>query len=70
MSYNEFIGIGIQEVLMNLLSFHEFTKKINSTVILLCHTRLVGYYLSNGLFILQRDSNNLSSAHNEAKTNS
>ena len=45
MSYNEFIGIGIPEVLMHLISYHIFTKKTNSTIILLCHNQLVEYYL-------------------------
>ena len=40
-SYNELPGIGIPEVLMNLISCHGFMKKTDSTVILLCSSRLV-----------------------------
>ena len=41
MSYNELIGIGISEVLTNLISCHGFMKNKNSTVIFLCRTQLV-----------------------------
>ena len=40
-SYNELLGIGVLEVLMNLMSCHELTKNPSSTVILVCRYRLV-----------------------------
>ena len=40
-SYNELLGIGIPELLMNLISCHVFMKKTNSTVILVCRYWLV-----------------------------
>ena len=42
-------------------------NKKDSTVILICHTRLVEYYLANGLIILEHNSNNLSSVPNKSK---
>ena len=67
MSSNELLGIGIAEVLMNLISCHGLMKKINSTVILLCHTRLVEYYLEKGFVCLQHNSKHLSIVPNEVK---
>ena len=66
-SYNELIIIHIPEVLMNIISCHIFTKKINPTVILLFHTRLVEYYLEKGFIIIQYNSKNLSSVPNKEK---
>ena len=43
---------------------HEGKK---STVMLLCRTRLVEYYLERGFIILQHNSKNLIIVHNEAK---
>ena len=40
-SYNELLGIGISEVLVNLISCRGFMNNKNSTVILVCHSRLV-----------------------------
>ena len=67
MNYNEFLGIWIPKVLMNLISCHEFIKEIHSTIIVLCHTWLMEYYLAKVLIILEHNSKNLSSVHNEAK---
>ena len=67
MSYNSFLGIGIPEVLMNLISCHGFMKELNSTVIILCRTRLVEYYLEKEFVILEYNSENLSSVSNEEK---
>ena len=51
-SYNELLGIGIPEVLMNLVSCHGFMKKPNSTVILVCRYSLENYYLGKFLLLL------------------
>ena len=61
------LGIGLPEVLMNLISCHVFTKKTNSNVISLCHTQLVEYYLAKGFVIIAHKSEKLSSVSNEAK---
>ena len=63
MSYNELLGIGILEGLMKLISCNGIMKK-NVTVILLCRTWLVEYYLSKGLVILEQNSKNLSTLPN------
>ena len=65
-SYNELLGIGIPEVLIDFISCHLFTKK-NSTVILVCRYILVDYYLENGLVILVENSKQLSSVPNGLK---
>ena len=44
-SFNILLGIGIPELLLNLVSCHGFTKKPNSNVILNCRYRLVNNYL-------------------------
>ena len=55
-SYNVFLGIGIPELLLNLVTCHGFVKKPNSTVILNFRSRLVNNYLSKGLYIIEKDS--------------
>ena len=45
-SYNGLLGIVIPESFKNLVSCHGFTKKPNSTVILVCRYCLVNYYLT------------------------
>ena len=47
-SFNILIGIGIQELLLNLVSCHGLTKKLNSTVILNCRSHLINNYLAKG----------------------
>ena len=45
-SFNILLGIGIPELLMNLVSCHGFMKKPNSTVILNCRYFLINDYLA------------------------
>ena len=66
-SYNELRGIGILEVLMNLIYCHELMKNINSTVVLVCQYRLVNYYLEKGFVILEHNYKQLSSVPNDVK---
>ena len=66
-SYNGLLGIGIPEVLMNLISWHGFTKKKNSTVMLVCRYCLVNYYLSKGFVIFEHNSKQLISVTNGLK---
>ena len=56
-SFNIILGIGIQELLLNLVSCHCFTKKPNSTVILNFRSRLVNNYLAKVFYIVEKDSN-------------
>ena len=47
-NFKTFLGIGIPDLLMNLLSYHGFMKNINSSVILLCPSQMLKYYFSKG----------------------
>ena len=49
---------------MDLISCHRFNRKPNSTVVLVCHSRLVNCYLEKGSVILEQKSNQLSSFSN------
>ena len=51
--FNILLGIGISELLRNLVSCHGFMKKPNSTVTLNFRNRLVKSYLSKGLSIIE-----------------
>ena len=53
--FNEFLGIDILDLLMNLLSCHGFKKNIKSIVILKCSRRMLEYYFSKGFGILERN---------------
>ena len=66
-SYNILLGIGIPEVLMNLLSCHVLMEKPNSTMILNFLSRFVNYYLVKGFVIIEHNSKQLSSVPNDAK---
>ena len=52
---------------MNLVSYHGFMKKPNSTVILNFWYILVNYYLAKGFAVLGKKSKQLSSFHNDVK---
>ena len=45
-SFNILLGIGISELLLNLVYCHGFTKKPNSTVVLNFRSRLINNHLS------------------------
>ena len=66
-SYNGLLSIGIPKVLINLLYFHGFMKKQNSTVMLVCQSRLVNYYLAKVFVGIEHNSNHLSSVPNYLK---
>ena len=65
--FNEFLGIGIPDLLMKLLSCHSFTKNTKYSVILKCPTRILEYYFSKGFVILEKNSHYLKITPNEAK---
>ena len=66
-SYNKFFGIDIPYLLMNLISCHGFMKNTNSTVILVCRSWLVNYYIKRGFVIIEHNSKHLISVPNEVK---
>ena len=56
-SFNILLGIGIPELLLDLVSCHSFTKKLYSTVILNFRYRLINNYLARGFYIIENVSN-------------
>ena len=66
-SFNILLGIGIPELLLNLVSCHGFMKKPNSTVILNCRSRLVNNYLEKVFYIIENDSKQKSMIPNDMK---
>ena len=65
--FNILIGIGIPELLLNLLSCHGFMKKPNSNVILNCRSRLIKNYLSKVFSVIEKKTNQLSLISNDVK---
>ena len=65
--FNEFLGIGIPDLLMNLYSYLDFKNKIKSIFILKFPKRMFEYYFSKGFGILERNSNNLNKIPNLEK---
>ena len=65
--FNIRLGIGIPDLLMNLLSCHGFLKSINSIVILNFLKRMFKYYFSNVCAIFECNFNNLEKLPNEVK---
>ena len=64
---NILLGACIPEVLLNLVSFHGFMEKPNSTVILNFQFRLVNNYSEKRLFFIENNSKQLSILPNDAK---
>ena len=52
---NDLSGLGIPDILMNIMSFHGFAKSSILTVILTCRNALVPYYFSKGFFIVETE---------------
>ena len=65
--FNILLGIGIPELLLNLVSYNERLEKPNSTVILNCWYYLVNNYLSKGLYIIEKDSKKKGRLLNDVK---
>ena len=53
-SFDEISGIGTPENLLNIVSCYGFVQYEISTLILTCRRKLVSYYLSKGLVILNQ----------------
>ena len=66
--FNIILGIGIPELLLNLVSCHGFIKKLNSNVILNFQTCLINKYLSKGLSIIEQNTKQLSLLPNDVKS--
>ena len=59
MNYNNLLRIGIPDLLLNLLSCHEFLKNNDSVVIVKCPKRISEYYFNKGFVILEFDEDHL-----------
>ena len=66
-SYEKILGIGIPDLLMNLMSFHGFLRNKNSVVVLKCPKRMLEYYLTKGFTIFECNTINLAKLPNEVK---
>ena len=55
MDYNNLLGIGIPDLLLNLLSCHGFLKNNESVVILKCLNRMSEYYFNKWFVIFECD---------------
>ena len=66
-SYNKLFGIGLTDVSINIISCHGFMKNTNLTVVLVCRSWLVNYYLEKGFIILEHNSKHSISVLNDAK---
>ena len=63
--FNLLLGIGIPELLLNLVSCNGFIMKLNSTVVLKFQSRLINNYLSKGLYIIEQGSKQLNLTPND-----
>ena len=64
MNYNNLFGIGIPDLLSNMLSCHGFLKNNDYVVILKCPNRVSEYYFNKGFFELIRDEDHLKNSFN------
>ena len=58
-SYDNVLGIGIPDLLMNLLSCHGFLKNKDSVVIIKCPNGMFEYYFSKGFIHFDCDKKKL-----------
>ena len=59
MDYNNLFGIGIPDLLINMLSCHGFLKNDDSVMILKCTNRMSEYYFNKGFVELRCDEDHL-----------
>ena len=62
-SYDNILGIGIPDLLMNLMSCHGFLKSKDSVVILKFPNRMFEYYFSKGFIHFDWNKSNLEKFH-------
>ena len=48
-------GLGIPEILMNIMTCHEYTRSPNSSVIISFHNELVPYYISKVFYPVEKE---------------
>ena len=65
--FNIILGIGIPDLLMNLMSSRGFLKNIDSVVILKFPKRMLEYYFPKLFIILECNDNNLEKLPNDVK---
>ena len=53
--FNNLSGLGINEILMNIMSYHSLAKSTTLRVIFACLTALVPYYISKGSIIIETE---------------
>ena len=61
--YDNVLGIGIPDLLLNLLSCHGFSKNNKCVVILKYTHRMSEYYFNKGFVIFECDEENLKNYH-------
>ena len=66
-SYDKILGIGIPDLLINLMSCHGFLKNKYSVVILKFPNRMFGYYFSKGFIRFDFNKRNLEKLPSEVK---
>ena len=66
-SYDKILGIGITDLLMNLMSCHGFLENKNSVIILKCPKRMLEYYFSKWFTVFECNTINLEKLPNEVK---
>ena len=59
MDYDNLFGIGIPDILLNMLSYHGFLNNNESIVILKCPNRMSEYYFNKGFIQLIYDEDHL-----------
>ena len=66
-NYDNVLGFGIPDLLLNLLSCQGFLKNNESVVILKCPHRMFEYYFNKGFIIFNCDENNLKRLPSQVK---
>ena len=66
-SFNILLGIGIPELLLNLSSYHGYTKKPNSTVISNFRSCLVNHHLEKLFYVIEKKPKQLIMLPNDVK---
>ena len=65
--YDKILGIGIPDLLMNLMSCHGFLKNKNTFVVLKCPKSMLEYYFPKGFTRFEWNTINLEKLPNKIK---
>ena len=68
MDYENVLGIGVPDLLLNWLSCHGFLKNIESVVILKCLNRMSEYYFNKVFVIFECDEEHFKNFHHRKNT--